>query len=79
MLGDEHEDERDTGFRQVLDIIVTPVSSMCISNGAQKKTVRPEWDAKVFAYATSRYGFLFDLFALVRLKERFYHFIHRVY
>ena len=48
MLGDEGEDERDTGFRQVLDIMVTPISIMCISNSAQKKTVRPEWDDKVF-------------------------------
>lgn len=48
MLGDEDEDERDTGFRQVLDIMVTPVATMCISNSAQKKTVRPEWDDKVF-------------------------------
>ena len=48
MLGDEDEDERNTGFRQVLDIMVSPVASMCISNSAQKKTVRPEWDDKVF-------------------------------
>ena len=48
MLGNEDEDERDTGFRQVLDIMVTPVASMCISNAAHKKTIRPEWDDKVF-------------------------------
>ena len=48
MLGDEDEDEIDTGFRQVLDIMVTPVATMCISNSAQKKIVKPEWDDKVF-------------------------------
>ena len=47
-LGNEDEDEMDTGFRQVLDIMITPVATMCISNGAQKKAVRPEWDDKVF-------------------------------
>ena len=47
-LGNEDEDEMDTGFRQVLDIMITPVAAMCISNGAQKKAVRPEWDDKVF-------------------------------
>ena len=67
MLGDEGEDEKDTGFRQVLDIMVTPVSSMCISNSAQKKTVRPEWDDKVFVlnclcYLQVRILFYFILF-----------------
>ena len=48
MLGDEDEDERDIDLRQVLDVMVTPVSFICISNSTQKKTVRPEWDDKVF-------------------------------
>lgn len=48
LLGNEDKDEMDTGFRQVLDIMITPVASMYISNGAQKKAVRPEWDDKVF-------------------------------
>ena len=59
MLGDEGEDEKDTGFRQVLDIMVTPVSSMCISNSAQKKTVRPEWALilqKISRLVWKRYG-----------------------
>ena len=49
-LGNEDEDEMDTGFRQVLYIyiMITPVATMCISNGSQKKAVRPEWDDKVF-------------------------------
>ena len=49
-LGNEDEDEMDTGFRQVLYIyiMITPVATMCISNGSQKEAVRPEWDDKVF-------------------------------
>jgi conserved oligomeric Golgi complex subunit 6 len=73
MLGDEHEDERDTGFRQVLDIMVTPVSSMCISNGAQKKTVRPEWDDKVFVLNCLCYlqvWFSFRSFRLAAAKRK---------
>jgi hypothetical protein len=31
--------EAETGFRQVLDIMIIPVATMCISNGAQKKAV----------------------------------------
>ena len=38
MISDEGEDERDTGFRQVLNIIVTPVSFVCVSNSAQRNT-----------------------------------------
>ena len=77
MLGDEGEDEKDTGFRQVLDIMVTPVSSMCISNSAQKKTVRPEWDDKVFVlnclcYLQVRilFYFLFASLLFLRLKKK---------
>ena len=49
-LGNEDEDEMDTGFRpwQGLDIMITPVATMCVSNGSQKEAVRPEWDDKVF-------------------------------
>src|SRR5271169_6579993 len=61
MLGDEDEDERDTGFRQVLDIMVTPVVSSCISNSTQKKTVRPKMIKCLFsiAYVISRNVFFF--------------------
>lgn len=48
MLDAEVEDERDTGFRQVLNVMVTPVSSMCISNSAHKTAVGPERDDKAF-------------------------------
>lgn len=38
ILGDEGEDERDTGFQQVMDIMVTPVSSMCVVLQTSAKT-----------------------------------------
>ena len=40
-LGNEDEDEMDTGM-------ITPVATICISNGDLKKAVRPEWDNEVF-------------------------------
>ena len=73
-LGNEDEDEMDTGFRQVLDIMITPVATMCISNGAQKKAVRPEWDDKVFVlnclcYLQVWFLFLFQPDLILQLKK----------
>ncbi|KAF8967344.1 oligomeric complex COG6-domain-containing protein [Flammula alnicola] len=48
LLGDEDEAEINSGFNQVLDIMIDPVVIMCISNGEEKKKVRPRWDAEVF-------------------------------
>ena len=73
MLGDEDEDERDTGFRQILDIMVAPVLTMCISNSAHKKTVKPEWDDKVFVLNCLCYLQVlvpFSLFLQLAVTER---------
>ncbi|KDR69275.1 hypothetical protein GALMADRAFT_256106 [Galerina marginata CBS 339.88] len=48
LLGDEREDEINSGFHQVLDIMVDPVVTMCVSNGEQKKKSRARWDEAVF-------------------------------
>jgi hypothetical protein len=66
MLGDEDEDERGTGFQQVLDIMVNPVSSMCISNSVQKKSLRPEWDDKVFVLNCLCYLQVWFFFSFLR-------------
>ncbi|KAJ3516161.1 hypothetical protein NLJ89_g1297 [Agrocybe chaxingu] len=48
LLGDEHQDDVNEGFHQVLDIMVDPVVTMCISHSKDKKKARPRWDDAVF-------------------------------
>uniref|UniRef100_A0A8H7Y3X8 Conserved oligomeric Golgi complex subunit 6 n=1 Tax=Psilocybe cubensis TaxID=181762 RepID=A0A8H7Y3X8_PSICU len=48
LLGDEDEDEINSGFNQVLDIMVDPIIGMCLTSGEEKKNARPRWDEAVF-------------------------------
>ncbi|KIM47009.1 hypothetical protein M413DRAFT_63561 [Hebeloma cylindrosporum] len=48
LLGDEDEDQINSGFNQVLDIMVDPVIKLCVENSEEKGRVRPRWDGEVF-------------------------------
>lgn len=48
LLGDEDEDQINSGFNQVLDIMVDPVIKLCVENSEEKGRVRPRWDREVF-------------------------------
>ena len=48
LLGNEDEDQINSGFNQVLDIMVDPVIKLCVENSEEKARVRPRWDGEVF-------------------------------
>jgi len=48
LLGNEDEDQINSGFNQVLDIMVDPVIKLCVESSEEKARVRPRWDGEVF-------------------------------
>ena len=48
LLGNEDEDQINSGFNQVLDVMVDPVIKLCVESSEEKARVRPRWDGEVF-------------------------------
>ncbi|KII95365.1 hypothetical protein PLICRDRAFT_34211 [Plicaturopsis crispa FD-325 SS-3] len=48
LLGDEDPEERDAGFKRILDVLVDPTVDMIIASSEEKRRLRPAWDKAVF-------------------------------
>jgi conserved oligomeric Golgi complex subunit 6 len=48
LSGEETLEERDSGFRRILDVMVDPAVEICGAAAEEKKRLRYGWDKEVF-------------------------------
>jgi hypothetical protein len=48
LLDDESIDERTTGFRRILDLMIDPAVEMCTTVNGDRKGARQKWDREIF-------------------------------
>jgi hypothetical protein len=48
LSGEESPEERDGGFRRILDVMVNPAVETCGAAAEEKKRLRIGWDKEVF-------------------------------